>query len=56
MRMPRVGVWVDADTMVAPASGGLRRYSAPDGNSQPLSVPGLSAGAELTLVPRTGPA
>jgi hypothetical protein len=46
------GVWVDADTMVAPAPGGLRRFHAGGGPDDPLAIPGVPSGADLTLVPR----
>jgi hypothetical protein len=46
------GVWVDANTMVVPAAGGLRSFSVRDSNPRPVSVPGLPANATIVPVPR----
>jgi hypothetical protein len=48
----RPGVWVDANTMVAPVSGGLRRFDTGGGAAPPVDVPGLPSGAQVDLVPR----
>jgi hypothetical protein len=52
LRADRPGVWVDANTLIAPVGAGLRRFDARSTASVPLSLAGVPSGATVDLVPR----